>query len=107
MLKGGPGCGPLFYARLLHASRARLQCAKGRCSVMLPSLLKGREEPFDHDEVSMENESAGAAKATKTFTTPSNATAALEALHQAYAYFDVEAAVTCETPEYCEYLSAA
>ncbi|WP_157056528.1 hypothetical protein [Pseudorhodobacter aquimaris] len=35
------------------------------------------------------------------------AKAALEALEQAYAYFDAETEVTCETPEYCEYLTAA
>lgn len=32
---------------------------------------------------------------------------ALRALEQANAYFDAEAEVTCETPEYCAYLAAA
>ena len=36
-----------------------------------------------------------------------NAKAALEALEQANAYFDAEADVRCETPEYCAYLTAA
>ncbi|WP_168199202.1 hypothetical protein [Pseudorhodobacter turbinis] len=35
------------------------------------------------------------------------AKAALEVLEQAYAYFDAETEITCETPEYCEYLTAA
>ena len=36
-----------------------------------------------------------------------HAKAALRALEQANAYFDAEAEVTCETPEYCAYLAAA
>jgi hypothetical protein len=35
------------------------------------------------------------------------AQAALEALAQAYAYFDAEPEVSRETPEYYEYLTAA
>ena len=35
------------------------------------------------------------------------AQAALDILAEAYAYFNAETDVVCETPEYCEYLMAA